>query len=245
MIRKVAFTLIAVAACIAGRAQSVDEIIAKYFENTGGLDKWKNLQTVTMTGKFPTPQGDFPVTIYRKSPNKFKVMLNIQGKEFIPAAYDGAIAWSLNPFQGGTDPVKMDDEQAKEVSDRDLQSEFIDYKTKGHAVTLEGKEEIDGVMCYKVKLEKNKNNPKDDVTEIYYFDSENYVPIMTKSYVRSGPQKGAELQSFMSDYQDAGGLMVPFATETKLNGQTIEKMVIEKYAVNESIDDSVFAFPKK
>lgn len=245
MIRKVALALVAIAIAATAHAQTVDEVLSKYFENTGGLAKWKDLKTVKLIGKAPTPQGDFPLSVFLKVPNKSKVTLSVQGKEFIPAAFDGETAWMLNPFQGGTDPVKLDDEQAKELKDREVQSEFIDYAKKGHAVTLEGKEEIDGVMCFKVKLEKNKNNPKDDVTEYYYFDSENYVPIMTKSFVRTGPQKGAEIQTFMSDYQDAGGLMMPFAMETKMNGQTVEKFVVEKISVNENLDDAVFAYPKK
>jgi outer membrane lipoprotein-sorting protein len=125
-----------------------------------------------------------------------------------------------------------------------VEDSFIDYRKKGHAVTLEGKEEIEGVQCYKIKLEKNKNNDKEDVTEIFYFDSENYVPIMRKSFGRSGPQKGMEMQSYLSDYQEVSGLMVPFAIEQRIAGQSF-KVAISKITINENIDDSVFAFPKK
>jgi len=244
---KLKLTLVVVAmgfvSCL--NAQTADEILAKYFENTGGIDKWEELKTLTMVGKLPTPQGDFPLKVYAKSPNKTKVVLNVQGQEIVQAAYDGETAWTLNPFAGGTEPVKLDDEQAKEIKDQNVEDDFIDYKSKGHVVTLQGKEEIDGVQCFTLKLEKNKNNDKDDVTKIYYFDTENYVPLMYKSYIQSGPQKGTEMQTFMSDYQEAGGLMMPFYIEQKINGQTVSKIVVEKYLVNEDIDDSVFAFSKK
>jgi hypothetical protein len=192
----------------------------------------------------PAPQGDLPLVIYSKAPNKTKVVVSVQGKEFVQIAYDGETAWTLNPF-AGVDPVKLDEEQTKIVRDQEVQDAFIDYKKKGHEVVLEGKEEIDGVQCFKVKLVKNKNNEKDDQTEYHYFDGENFVRIMSKSFVPSGPQKGEEMQSFMSDYQEVNGLMVPFAMEQKIKGATVAKVVIVKYSINENIDDSVFAFTKK
>ncbi|HYC84969.1 MAG TPA: outer membrane lipoprotein-sorting protein [Chryseosolibacter sp.] len=245
MIRRFTLTLLAVLTVFATQAQTADEILAKYFENTGGLTKWKEIKTTKMEGKAPTPQGDFPIVLYAKAPNKSKVVLNVQGKELIAQAYDGTTAWTLNPFAGGTTAVKLDEEQAKEVKEEEVESEFIDYAKKGHAVTLEGKEEIDGVQCYKIKIEKHKNNDKEDVVKVYYFDSENYVPIMVKSYVRSGPAKGTEMQTYLSDYQDVSGLMMPFAMETKINGQVVQKLVVEKIVINENIDDSVFAYPSK
>ena len=32
-------------------AQTADEILAKYFENTGGVDKWKTLSGIKMSAK--------------------------------------------------------------------------------------------------------------------------------------------------------------------------------------------------
>lgn len=227
------------------QAQTADEILAKYFANIGGLDKWKSLKSFTQTGKAMQMGQEFPMTLYAKSPNKIKVVLNIQGTELVARAYDGTTAWMLNPFGGGKDPVKMDDEMAKDVKDEEFESDFIDYKKKGHEITLEGTEEVEGVKCFKLKMVKNKNNPKDDVTELHYFDSENFVPICQTFYIRSGPQKGTEIKSYMSDYQDVDGLMFPFSMEQKVNGQTIMKMTMEKIAINNITDDSVFAFPKK
>jgi hypothetical protein len=225
-------------------AQSADDILAKYFANTGGLEKWRALKSFTQKGKAFQGQ-EFPLTIYAKAPNKIKTVVNIQGTELIPQAYDGTTAWSLNPFAGGKDPVKLDDEQAKEIKDEEFEDDFIDYRKKGHEVTLEGTEEIEGVKCYRIKLVRNKNNPKDDITEIHFFDAENYVPIMQISYFRTGPQKGTELKNYLSDYQEVGGLMFPFSMEQKINGQPPFKITIETITVNDITDDGIFAFPKK
>lgn len=244
MIKRSILAIAFMACALLSNGQTADDILAKYFENTGGLEKWKALKSMKIEGKAPTPQGEFPVTMYQKAPNKGKLVVNVQGKEIVQYSYDGTTAWTLNPFAGGTDPVKLDEEQTKELSEESIEDDFIDYKKKGHAVTLEGKEEIDGVQCFKLKLEKNKNNDKEDITEIHYFDTENYVPIMRKAYVRVGPAKGTEIQSFLSDYQEVDGLMIPFSMEQKVNGTPVMKIVMEKVTINQPIEDSVFAFPK-
>jgi outer membrane lipoprotein-sorting protein len=236
--------LLALAVSVAARAQSADEIIAKYHENTGGVQKWKAMQTKIMVGKMTMQGMDLDMALTLKIPNKQHMKISFQGQDIVQA-YDGKDAWAINPMMGGKDPVKLPAEQAKEMTDRELQDDFLDYKAKGHEVKLLGKETIDGTPCFKLELVKNKNNPKDDVTEIYYFDAQNYVPIMVSTTVAAGPAKGQEVKNYMGDYQDVDGLMLPFVLETKLNGQTVQKMTFEKISLNKPVDDALFAFPKK
>ena len=170
--------------------------------------------------------------------------IQVQGVEIIQA-FDGTEAWMLNPFAGGKEPTKMTPEDSKEMTDRDFEDEFIDYKTKGHEVTLLGTEEIEGVKCFKLQMIKNKFNDKEDVPQVHYFDSENFVPIMVMANARSGPMKGMETRTYLSDYQEVDGVMFPFSTELKVNGQTVQKFSFQKVTLNENIDDSIFAFPAK
>jgi outer membrane lipoprotein-sorting protein len=222
---------------------TVDDILTRYFEVIGGADKWKALQSMNASGNLTTQGFDLPFTSHAKRPNKMRMLIQVQGMEIIQA-YDGVDAWALNPMMGGKDPVKMPVEDSKDFRDQKFESEYIDYKKKGHALTLLGTEEIEGVKCFKLELIKNKHNDEEDVTEIHYFDSENYVPIMVLAYARSGQMKGAEIKSYLSDYQEVNGLMMPFSLEIKYNGQTVQKLSYQKVTFNETIDDSIFAFPK-
>ena len=171
--------------------------------------------------------------------------LDIQGTKLIPNAYDGKIAWTLNPFGGSTTAQKLPEEQKEEVLDQAIfENPFIDYQKKGHEVSLEGTEEIDGVECYVIKLIKNKNNDMADATEYHYLDTENYVTVMQKTYGRSGPQKGQELETYFSEYQELdNGLIVPYSFETKVNGQALQQIIIESIETDAEIDDEVFTFP--
>lgn len=243
-IKQVMLTVIVLLFASASYAQNVDAILSKYFENTGGLENWRKLKSMKMMGKAAFGNQEFPFEMNLKHPAMLRLNVDIQGQKLVQAS-DGTIAWMINPFQGGTEPQKLPDDLAKEFLDQKFESEFVDYKKKGHEVTLEGEQEIDGVKCFKVKLVKNKNNDKEDVTEYHYFDKENYVPIMVSSFARSGPNKGVESNQYFSDYQEVNGYVLPFFMETKVNGQTFQKMTFTSYVLNNQVDDSIFAFPKK
>jgi outer membrane lipoprotein-sorting protein len=226
------------------KAQTVDEILANYFKSVGSVENWKALQSMKASGNMNMQGMDFPFTMYSKRPNKMYMNIQVQGTEIVQA-YDGTDVWMINPFAGGKDPVKMTPDESKEITDRNFEDEFIDYKAKGHELTLQGTEDIEGVKCHKIQMIKNKNNDKEDVTEIHYFDSENYVPIMVVSYARSGPMKGTETRTYLSDYQEVEGFMIPFSLEVKINGQTVQKLSYKEVKLNENMEDSLFAFPTK
>ncbi len=227
-------------------AQSVDEILNNYFENTGGIKKWKEMKTSKMTGKAPSPQGEFVFVVYNKRPNLFKIEVDIQGKTLIPTAYDGEVAWGLNPFGGGTTAQKVPEDMAWTVEDQaEFEPVYIDYKKKGHEITYEGEETIDGAETYKLKLVKNKNNDKEEIIEYHFFDKENFVPIMVRSSVLVGPSKGTESETYMSDYQETKyGIYMPFYIETRSNGQVAQKIVVEKVEINVALDDAIFTYPE-
>lgn len=221
-------------------AQTVDEILANYFENTGGLENWKNLESTKSTGKFLQQGMEFPFTSMRKAPNMFKTVADVQGKTIIPQAYDGETAWSLNPFAMQTEPTAMPEEEQKEIAlEAEFEDSFINYKEKGYKVELEGTETIEGTECFKVKLTK-----KEDNVSYYFFDTENFVPIMTRTFIKTGPYKGQESESYMSDYDEAGGFIMPYSIVQKVAGQTVATIKVENFEINPEIDDSEFAFKK-
>jgi outer membrane lipoprotein-sorting protein len=144
MIRKFALTLFAFVLALSTQAQTADEILNKYFENTGGVEKWKSLQSRKGLGKMSMQNMEFPITMYEKTPIKQRIEISVQGLQIVQA-YDGTDAWMINPLQGGTTAVKLSDDESKEFRENDFQDDFIDYKTKGHTVELLGTEEIDGL----------------------------------------------------------------------------------------------------
>jgi outer membrane lipoprotein-sorting protein len=245
--KKIVVFFVSISICFLSlNAQTVDEIISKYHESIGGLDKLKAHTSVKAIGKAPTPQGDFPFVFYQEKPNKMKVVIDIMGQKMVAQAYDGETAWMLNPFMGET-AQKLPAEQAKSVmNEAELEDPFIDYAAKGHEVSLEGTEDVQGIQCYKVKLTKFKGNAERESTQYYYFDKENYIPIMVKTVVKVGDQPGQEVETYFSDYQEVnGGLVMPFTMEVKMAGQVVQSMVFDSIFINVDIPDEEFKFPEE
>jgi outer membrane lipoprotein-sorting protein len=236
--KKLTFLLALTLTAFAMKAQTADEVVEKYLKAIGGADKWKKVESTIMTAKGEQQGMSFPVTISAMKPNLIKVEVDIQGMKLIQPCFDGTTAWGINPFGGGAEPTKMDEEATKELAKDQFEDEFIDYKTKGHTVTLDGTEEAEGTKCFKLKIALKEGGEK-----IYFIDAENYVPLMIREFAMTGPSKGQASESVLGDYKDVEGMMMPHSIEQKMGGQTVAVIKIEKVEVNPKIDKAVFAFP--
>lgn len=220
-------------------AQSVDEIVSKYVEVIGGVDAWKSIKTMKMTGVAENFGMSFPITYYSMRPNLRKVEVDVQGQKIIDA-FDGQVAWMVNPFMGGTDPTKKSEEESKEAAKQMFEDELIDYKAKGHAATYEGEEEMGGAKTYKIKL-----TTRDGYEYIYFIDAETYVPVVVRQFLSTGELKGKAIDSYMSDYTEVDGVVVPLSMEQKVDGQTIMKTTFKQVEFNVPLSAVDFAFPSK
>ena len=74
----IALLLIAVAPLT---AQTADEIIDNYFENTGGKDAWGNLEGIKISGSVNAQGMEIPVDVIQTKDGKQLVTINFQGQE--------------------------------------------------------------------------------------------------------------------------------------------------------------------
>jgi len=222
---------------LAMQAQTADEILDQYFESIGGVEAWTSINSMTMEGTSSMQGMEFPLKVYSKRPNMEKIEINAQGMQIVQS-FDGETAWSINPFAGSTEPAKSGAEETAEAAKRTFEDDFINYQDKGHTVELLGKEEIEGTETFKIKLTKKTGDE-----EIYFFDTENYVPIMMRSFAAMGPMKGQSVETFLSDYEEHDGLMIPMSMEQKVGGQTMMQGTMTSVVLNGDIPDEVFAFP--
>lgn len=219
------------------KAQNVDKIIDTYFENIGGKDKWGKVTSVVLEGEAQAQGQQIPMKIYRQQPNSLRIELSLQGKTIVQQAFDGKDAWGMNFMTGKME--KRPAETTKELAEEEFEPFYLNYKKKGHKIVLEGKEEIEGSECYKLKVTK-KNG---DVVYLF-FDTENSILIMTRNTIKSGPAKGQQTESYVSDYKEVNGLMMPHAMIEKVGGQKIT-INVKKITINSKLDAKLFAFPKE
>jgi outer membrane lipoprotein-sorting protein len=242
MIRKLWLAALIVPAffCAAASAQTADDVIQKNIAARGGLDKIKAINSIRMSGKALVGPGiPAPITISVARPGHLRFELQVQGKSFIQA-YDGAEGWTVNPFSGSSDAQKMSADELKEVQDQAdmLEGPLVDYKTKGHAVELLGKEDFEGTEVYKLKLTK-KNG---DIAYIF-IDASSHLELKETGKRKTPDGNEIEVESIAGDYKAVGGVLFAHSIEAKANGQTQFQATFDKVEINPTIEASFFKMP--
>jgi hypothetical protein len=230
-------------------AQSVEEIIENYIENIGGQDAWSKIISMKVTGVGKQQGVDYPFVATYMKDGRAIIDVNLQGNSFIVEAFDGENAWNMN-FQ--TQKAEALDSESstnyKNNAKDNIPDAFFDYKAKGYSVELLGKEEWEGTECYKIKLIKTPilvDGKEEENIDMYYFDTENFVPIAIESVIKSGPAKGTISQTLISDYQEVDGVYVAFSVIEKFNGQIGLELAFSMVEFNINVNENIFNMPEE
>lgn len=244
---KIKIMLAACAVTLGMNAQAqemtVDTIVANYIENIGGQDAIDELETLTYIGSVNAQGMDIPIKMINTNEGKQALTIELQGQEMTQYAFDGKTMWSTNFMTMQPEEGTAEDAANMALDNNDFLDPIFGYKEKGYTAEYMGEETKDGTSTYKVML---KTEPEmvdgKEVESIayYYFDKDNFVPIIIETTMTSGPAAGQTSAISMSDYREVDGVM--FAHSMDQGGQPI---VIKEILINEEIDESVFTMPKK
>lgn len=217
--------------------QTVDELIEKNMTAYAGPDwpaRAKALKAMRLTGKIKTGGMEAPVTMLRARPNLIRFDFTVRGKT-ATAAFDGSVGWSFTPFTGQTKPGRMTDDKTKDLKeDGDFDGPLLDYKAKGNTVELLGKENLQGVPVYKLKV-----TTKNGTRTIIYLDAGNFLEIREERK-RTIDGKETETDTNISDYKDVDGYRVPTRLETPEQAITVETIEL-----NPTLDPQAFSMPEE
>ncbi|WP_422104505.1 outer membrane lipoprotein-sorting protein [Winogradskyella sp.] len=230
------------------QAQTADEIVTNYIENIGGHDAWDSVENMKITGVANQQGTDYPFVATYMKDGRYVIDVDLQGNSFIVEAFDGENSWAMN-FQ--TQKAEAADSETstntKNGAKDEIVSPFFNYSDKGYKVELLGKDTWEGSEVYKVKLTMTPvlvDGKEEENTELFYFDTENYVPIASESKVTSGPAKGATAQTLYSDYQEVDGKYLAFTMTNKFNGNVGLVMNVQSVEFNADVDENIFKMPE-
>ena len=233
---------------VPAQAQSVDEILENYFENTGGLEQWKSLEGIKMVAKVNQQGMEFPLEIIQLKDGRQMTTITFQGKEIKQGVFDGEVLWGHNFMTMKAEKNDAETTANFKLETNDFPDPFINYKEKGYTVEYMGTEEIEGTETYKLKLVREPltidGNEEQNIS-FYFFDTENYVPLAVQSEIRSGQAKGMTQEVTFSDYQEVEGLYFPFSMTTGLKGGPSNPMSFESIELNPQVEDTAFGFPEE
>jgi outer membrane lipoprotein-sorting protein len=221
---------------------TVAQIVEKNVAAKGGLQTWRAVQTMSISGKMDaggTNNVQLPFVLEMKRPRKSRIEIEFGGKTAVQV-YDGVNGWKVRPFLGHNDAEPFTTEEMKKASqEQDLDGPLVDYVAKGTKLELEGTEQVEGRDAYKLKL-----TLKNGEMRRVWVDAQTFLDVKIDG-TRRLDGKPHSMATYLHGYKSVQGLMVAHFLETTVEGvKGSEKMTIERVVVNPKLEDSLFGKPK-
>jgi len=246
------------------------EIVEKNVAARGGLQAWRTVQTMSMTGQMeaggndrpasrtpgstvqqlssprPADQVKLPFVLDLKRGRKQRIELQFKGETALQV-YDGANGWKLRPY---LNRLEVEPFTAEELRATTIQSELdgplVDYASKGTKIELAGTEQIEGRDTYKLKLIFTNGQ-----TQHVWIDAATFLESRFEGTPRRLDGAYHPVYVYYRDFRPVYGLMVPFLLETRVelekplrgSKEISEKIVVDEVVVNPKLEESLFSRP--
>jgi hypothetical protein len=218
---------------------SAAAIVEKNIAARGGLQAWRGVQTMTMSGTLgaggneraslnkpapipsshkgleatmptrPKNEALLPITVYLARNRKMRIELEFRGDTALQV-FDGTNGWKLRPYLNRREVEPFTDAELKATSmQSDLDGPLVDYAAKGNKVEAAGMEQVEGRNNYKIKITL-KNGQSENV----WIDSQTFLETKIEGEPRQLDGTPHAVEIYYRDYRNVSGLEIPFTFET-------------------------------
>jgi hypothetical protein len=231
MIRKLVLILSLLAP--AASAQTIDEVLAKHVAAHGGLDKWRAVNSMIVTGTEVIFSNSVPFVYEWRRPDSSRFEHSILGKK-MTVGHDGSVTWWVHELFDIKTPTAVSESDAvlaRHIAE--FESPLIDAAAKGHKVELLGKDEVDGQPAWKLKVTR-----KDGFAETWYLDPATGLELARFDTTLDLPE-AKERWTYFSDFRAIEGLVIPHRQDQEYSIRHVS-FTIEKVQVNPEIEAARF-----
>lgn len=216
-------------------AQSVDLIIEKHIEASGGAENLNNLNAIIYKGNAEMGPNKADFTIKQLKPDY--VLTSIELNSFqMHQLYDGYKGWVIQTINGQSSTQEMDEAATARIQlQGDLQGPLVNHDKPGTNVTFESfSDEYDEPMI-KLKVSYDDGRPE----QFYYLDIDTFLTRRTKVVETisapedsNAPDEEMVVETVMDDYRNVDGFMLPFSLTTFSNGQKVSVLKMSAVEIN-------------
>jgi outer membrane lipoprotein-sorting protein len=218
-----------------GLAQSAQDILDKMIEAQGGKANLTKIKDTTASGTMEMVSMGLSgsVTFYLKEPNKMRMDMEFMGM-VVTQAYDGEIAWGLDPETGSIQ--EMSAEQAQDTKRLALGNDSILHPEKyGITYSYIGKETVEGQDFHVLKQAF-----EDGFSAILHIDAKTYLVHKTISKAQNQMGMEVDQEIISTDYRKVEGIMVAHEIRILQDGVEFLTMTFTEVAMNTDLEDSLF-----
>lgn len=213
-------------------------LIEKFIDATGGHEAWEGHTTVMASGSFSMPAMGITATVqsWRQAPDKSYTVITSDALGNMEEGFDGTVAWEKSMIAG----AKVKDGTELAMSRRLSQfSPWLVWKEYYQSATTLKVEKVGDVDCYVVQMVPN---PGEGEPEQYYFAVDSGLLLKTSAVLINETGR-ITIDSFLSDYRDADGVLAPYTARQVLMGMQEMVMTFDKQEFDVEVPPGTFDLP--
>lgn len=217
----------------AAGAQTLDEVLAKHAAAHGGLEKWRAVQSLIVSGTVVLYSNAGPFVFEWRRPDSSRFEQTAFGRKIL-YVHDGSVTWWIHPLLGIDQAAVVADDKAAFIRQAaTFDSPLLDAAAKGNQVELLGKKELDGQPALELAVTR-----KDGSKETWYLDPTTGLELarLDRTFDSTGIE---ERWTYYSDFRSAEGLVIPHRQDQEFGIRHVA-LTVEKIQVNPEIDPGRF-----
>jgi hypothetical protein len=239
-----AFLLFAFAyASLADKEPSLDDIIARNAEATGGRAAIESVKTIAVELHIVDPGFEVDGTYQAARPNQMRIDVHANGKAVYVEAFDGKRAWQWK--REGTTTVE-ESPAASAALRRGIEFPgklygLHELAGRGHKLELAGRENIDGIDYYAIKATMD-----DGFKATFYIDPNTWLITRRRDvrplHIDIDPTP-TTIEQRSSDFRKINGVMYAFHSEEVdlQTGKVLETTTVREIRINPPIAETIFS----
>ncbi len=235
--RKIILPLFLLIASLSGaQAQNLESILEAHYK-AASMEKMQKIETIFTKGKnmYSMAGIESGFTMYQARPNKLRIEAEVQGSQLIQT-YNGEKGWMYAPAMGISQPKELSEQELETILNQaEFENPLWNYLEKGNTIEVMGSSE-DGSEDH-LKL----TNEKGDVLNFFISKDTHLITTIKSTQLMGGSDQ--EIEISMKDYKNVKGIPVSHFISTKLGGQLVYNITIEKVEYNQDIDPALFDKP--
>jgi hypothetical protein len=212
--------------------QTVGEILDSNLKAKGGTAVLETVQSVRQTLSVDMQGTTADVVVYSMRPNLLRQEVRVSGRTLIQA-FDGQVAWARGSMMASEGAATLTGARAAALrAQAGFDGMLLSARADGTQVELVGTVVIDGRQAHHLRI------IDDGQVRQCYLDALTSLELRIVEHTAAG-----RLQQDLSDYQEVGGIWMPFTIRTSLEGQPQSVATVTDVALNVPVDPALFVMP--
>ena len=218
------------------------EILRRYAEARGGLDRWREVRTLEMQGTFRAFSESGPFTLQRRREDLYRFEYAMGDNMDARGRDREGLWWRYHLFQV-TEPARVEAAPYHRQMKRESMFEpaLLGAAEKGIQVKRVGRGNVDGQPTIELEL-----TFPDESKETWHLHPETFLAVAIDSTVVDMTQtrEPMSMRTFCSDFRTVDGLVLPFRTAMEF-GARLEEIEVDRVTVNPELDAAAFDMARK